>query len=170
MIKTELCEKLCETLEKEVSLFERLHTSCNSQKDFLVKMDSKKLEQELFSQDNLCREIAFIEESRRSIFEEIQKHTNKTSEIKLKDIIKLTGEPYRTRLNFISSRVTELSNEIRRVTRLNHELILQGLDHSKFILRLLTTGGAEGVKVYNKDGETKEKSPVVENRILDKIV
>lgn len=170
MIKTELCEKLCETLDKEVRLFERLYNSCNQQKDYLVKMDVKDLEQEFFSQDNLCQEIALIEEIRRSIFEDIRKYINKNSEIKLREIIKLTNEPYRTRLNAISARLNEINKEIRRVARLNEELTLQGLEHSKFVLRLLTTGGAEGIRIYNKDGEAKEKEPVVEKRFIDKVV
>ena len=151
----------CEILENQLELLGALKKAVFEKREALVKVSAEETEMATKKEEALIREIASIEKARSTMFETFADSMGTVGST-LSEIAISTGEPYRTKLNAMTSELKSIAAEISQANDINAQLAAQSFAHSKTILSMLAAGS--GPETYGK------RSLSVPNRTVSSLV
>ena len=131
---THLYEQLVDTLEKEFALCTKMVELLQQERDIIISLDPKALEQLLQEKEAITRGIKICDEERERILSDLG-HKNKT----ISEVAELSGPDYRDRLSGISSKFTSIIHSITELNTFNSKLIERSLYYIKTSYNFLST-------------------------------
>ncbi|MBI3592380.1 MAG: flagellar protein FlgN, partial [Nitrospirae bacterium] len=115
-------EELISILEKEFSLCSRLVELLQKEKDVIVSLDPKALEQLLIEKEEITASIRVCDEARERILERLG-FKNKT----ISEVAAIAEIDYRDKLTDIASKFKAIIHSITELNRFNTKLIEKSL-------------------------------------------
>ncbi len=129
-----LYEELINILEKEFSLCTRMVDLLQQEKDIIISLDPKALEQLLKDKEAITVGIRACDEGREKILDTLG-FKNKT----ISEVAEVAEADYRDKLTSISSKFTSIIHSITELNKFNSKLIERSLYYIKTSYNFLST-------------------------------
>jgi flagellar biosynthesis/type III secretory pathway chaperone len=125
---------LIKVLEKEFSLCTRMVELLQQEKDVIISLDPKALEQLLKEKESITSSIRVCDEEREKILIDLGFKDKTVSEV-----AELAGTDYRDKLTGIASKFTSIIHSITELNQFNSRLIERSLYYIKTSYNFLST-------------------------------
>lgn len=132
----QLYEELIDVLDREFSLCTQLVALLQKEKDVIVSLDSRALEQLLLEKEAVSTNIRMCEEARERILDRLG-FRNKT----ITQVASAADGDYKDRLGSIASKFSSVIHSITELNKLNGKLIEKSLFYIKTSYNFLNTFG-----------------------------
>jgi len=146
--------EIVDILTKEIDLLRKLHSALENEQNALVRGDVEGIKERVEGQIEVIKDLAALEEERKTAFRILCPDEPPDSEIQIERIIGLAGEEHAGSLNSIRETMGEVLKSLGQVNKQNDVLIRQSMSYVDRMLRALA-GESASSEVYDARGDVK---------------
>jgi hypothetical protein len=153
-----LVDQTLAAMARECELYDALRTAAEEQRSCLIRGDAPRLEQIVDQESDLARRAAHAARRTQTHLDHLARALALPDGWRGADVAQALPAEAAGRYQGLRRRLLSLADELRRLSRINHQLASGALGYIDFSLRLIGGGGA-GCRPYAPDGSPPENRP-----------